>query len=148
MCRLMQFQHTAARRRLTFIDFTCNWLENVSTHSRSKAADLLTTMPTKYLNLFQHTAARRRLSSYCNKKSGRVTVSTHSRSKAADCASWSMPSTRFQHTAARRRLIGFFFALSQQNKVSTHSRSKAADFHAVAIQVLAVCFNTQPLEGG
>ena len=34
------FQHTAARRRLTRINFNCSLFAIVSTHSRAKAADI------------------------------------------------------------------------------------------------------------
>ncbi len=79
------FQHTAARRRLPLAIFSYRRHQNVSTHSRPKAA-----AQEKRKNLlkcvFQHTAARRRLP-------------TASETVAND--------REFQHTAARRRLCGF-----------------------------------------
>ena len=121
---MLQFQHTAARRRLHIMIVprinigrfntqppeggcaaTCLLcpIMPVSTHSRPKAADLAT-VNLRVLMMFQHTAARRRLpvpASFPDKPSA------------------------FQHTAARRRL--------------------AADRQRLAVYR---CFNTQPPEGG
>ena len=74
---------------------------------------------------FQHTAARRRLVQVA-KRAIEMSVSTHSRPKAAGSNIISgLWNGLFQHTAARRRLwcraVGYAFA---------------------------VCFNTQPPEGG
>ena len=55
----------------------------------------------------------------------------------------------FQHTAARRRLRykrGEF--VGRRDIVSTHSRPKAAGVGLRSIDGVAICFNTQPPEGG
>ena len=84
---LAKFQHTAARRRLApkTIKMTAN--QEVSTHSRPKAAGEKSPKPPQ-ATMFQHTAARRRLAK-----------SAPPRRAAA----------KFQHTAARRRLGGTRF---------------------------------------
>ena len=76
------FQHTAARRRLIPANRTISKPQDVSTHSRPKAAGA---------QLF---------------KVGTLhTVSTHSRPKAAGRRVFAVSVlSRFQHTAARRRL--------------------------------------------
>ena len=58
-----QFQHTAARRRLTIKRRSFDSIGIVSTHSRPKAAVI---RPTKHrlFAKFQHTAARRRLGDF------------------------------------------------------------------------------------
>ena len=77
-----KFQHTAARRRLALMDFASGNDISVSTHSRPKAAGILSVRLTRRKK-FQHTAARRRLGKFWRSKHTAV---------------W------FQHTAARRRL--------------------------------------------
>ena len=79
--------------------------DDVSTHSRPKAAAPQTEIESFYRQEFQHTAARRRLL---------LRYSFHFYSK------------RFQHTAARRRLPMLATGLTAQARVSTHSRPKAA----------------------
>ena len=78
------FQHTAARRRLPLAIFSYRRHQNVSTHSRPKAA-----AQEKRKNLlkcvFQHTAARRRLPCNVCVRGRAFGVSTHSRPKAAAC---------------------------------------------------------------
>ena len=78
-----KFQHTAARRRLLFKDFYFFLCDQVSTHSRPKAAAEMMT----------------------NSKDDAI-VSTHSRPKAAAncCEKENLKIYVFQHTAARRRL--------------------------------------------
>ena len=98
------FQHTAARRRLHVHPGSLPFLGRVSTHSRPKAAAIVTIL---FLarSVFQHTAARRRLPCWiiCKKRY-----------------------KKFQHTAARRRLrVGHDGQLPPVG-VSTHSRPKAA----------------------
>ena len=122
-----EFQLTAARRRLVLTQNTANECEDVSTHSRPKAAG-----GTLFLN---------RASS---------TVSTHSRPKASgvngcscECGERRFNSQPpeggwasyifslnfvplFQLTAARRRLVIKRGGFMSQFEVSTHSRPKAA----------------------
>ena len=54
----------------------------------------------------------------------------------------------FQHTAARRRLARRHQTIKTAATVSTHSRPKAAGFQTFNRFGSAVCFNTQPPEGG
>ena len=77
------FQHTAARRRLVCHRMLPQFRQDVSTHSRPKAAGCPNTSPALRSFLFQHTAARRRLESVM--------------------VYW-VSQMSFQHTAARRRL--------------------------------------------
>ena len=76
--------------------------------------------------LFQHTAARRRLVFLSGRDGCCYDVSTHSRPKAAVLMITNLSSCMvFQHTAARRRLFFYY----QMN-------------------LIIICFNTQPPEGG
>ena len=78
----LQFQHTAARRRLPVL---CH-LQCITM-------------------TFQHTAARRRLPKSLDQNAKKAFVSTHSRAEAAACKAFFFFIPRlFQHTAARRRL--------------------------------------------
>ena len=145
----MQFQHTAARRRL----------------GKSRAA-------VRVMNPFQHTAARRRLGKEGRLKQRGFKVSTHSRPKAAGGRSprgrragnsfntqppeggWDliladrMCLILFQHTAARRRLGPNSGGQNVPDSVSTHSRPKAAGELQVSYRQITAGFNTQPPEGG
>ena len=103
------FQHTAARRRLTQQQIAYALGISVSTHSRSKAAETNAERLFVYDGVFQHTAARRRLSAGTKYNSLGLVVSTHSRSKAADYCCIPAPPPK---------------------QVSTHSRSKAAEYQA------------------
>ena len=121
------FQHTAARRRLPKERLGGVCVENVSTHSRPKAAacfrghanfgkSCFNTQPPEggcmfprscefWQELFQHTAARRRLLAYPSRYQYGARVSTHSRPKAAASS---------KAMAILRQMV------------STHSRPKAA----------------------
>ena len=59
-CGYSQFQHTAARRRLGECDDFIHEVDEVSTHSRPKAAGFADAVCVGNGG-FQHTAARRRL---------------------------------------------------------------------------------------
>ncbi len=109
-CR--QFQHTAARRRLSRESGLREYRNPVSTHSRPKAAVYHIRHIQRRRLGFQHTAARRRLSAHgqsvfwplacfntqppeggCLYKrffnsNASDLVSTHSRPKAAVCLGW------------------------------------------------------------
>ena len=124
----MQFQHTAARRRLLHHLQPSQIQHFVSTHSRPKAAARLlrniyghkhcfNTQPPEggcvvfllvhhQSLMFQHTAARRRLPVDVSEDPKHIKVSTHSRPKAAASLrlTGSVVLKMFQHTAARRRL--------------------------------------------
>nr|DAQ97055.1 MAG TPA: hypothetical protein [Herelleviridae sp.] len=80
-------------------------IDNVSTHSRPKAAGKIMMCLRSIKLWFQHTAARRRLVG---------------RTNGDGCF------IMFQHTAARRRLVTNYTRAQQVCKVSTHSRPKAA----------------------
>ena len=78
----VEFQHTAARRRLAAL------MPQAATSA-----------------MFQHTAARRRLGRQLGILCAYVDVSTHSRPKAAGHPyRHQLKDELFQHTAARRRL--------------------------------------------
>ena len=79
----IQFQHTAARRRLAPPLRPPPPLRPVSTHSRPKAAGFQFGQETVSLNGFQHTAARRQLVIHGINCILEGKVSTHSRPKAA-----------------------------------------------------------------
>ena len=120
------FQHTAARRRLDFRRWVRQHNKFVSTHSRPKAAGLIS-----LIIVYP------------------VRVSTHSRPKAAGTAyQRQQTQVQFQHTAARRRLGNMNRELEAKNFVSTHSRPKAAGYRCYTITRFKNGFNTQPPEGG
>ena len=79
----MQFQHTAARRRLRLQGFTKAQAVKVSTHSRAEAAAPYSKVGGNFLQAFQHTAARRRLLANQYGLNPWTKVSTHSRAEAA-----------------------------------------------------------------
>ena len=102
-------------------------LPYVSTHSRPKAAGVLTVTDPSGLTLFQHTAARRRLARAPPIRQGQAGFNTQPPEGGWQPSdAFTSPSPVFQHTAARRRL-----GVQEQNRlqvadVSTHSRPKAA----------------------
>ena len=123
----LQFQHTAARRRLagslgagfpTFGSFNTQPPEG-GWAWRAQEKDATAK--------FQHTAARRRL--------GLVT-------------GYGEGENRFQHTAARRRLAVKPPCFAVLPQVSTHSRPKAAGASHQMRLTKKLSFNTQPPEGG
>ena len=122
------FQHTAARRRLTVAQSLAHHPHHVSTHSRLKAADILTNTSRLASGLFQHTAARRRLNlfSYHRKFASWFQHTAARRRLNASAAEFGQVPL-FQHTAARRRLSALVVCLLDARGVSTHSRPKAAD---------------------
>ena len=144
--KFAQFQHTAARRRLSIGKLSNRRTFRVSTHSRPKAAGHKSKMPSA-LREFQHTAARRRLFAVktfrllnlrfntqppeggCSDVIGFysvVRVSTHSRPKAA---------------------VVCRCVYNTTVSVSTHSRPKAAG-PLKRPNAEVIRFNTQPPEGG
>ena len=121
---ICEFQHTAARRRLVLCFWGAMIMYPVSTHSRPKAAGLVSATLRFTCATFQHTAARRRLGDGYSRlqvlnqgfntqppEGGWITK------QAAPIGEWT-----FQHTAARRRLVSPMV----NPMVSTHSRPKAA----------------------
>ena len=144
------FQHTAARRRLDGNTEAVYSLQQVSTHSRPKAAGPrpLSRLLPAHVSTHSRPKAAGHLPQACFLN---FWVSTHSRPKAAGMAalamilSW-MVSThsrpkaagnldrhrhrlnQFQHTAARRRLAIQDMQVWLKWPVSTHSRPKAAGF--------------------
>ena len=122
----MQFQHTAARRRLLKIGKLSCVANNVSTHSRPKAAATIS-FASKYLHAVS-THSRPKAAADCDCDGRRETmVSTHSRPKAA------APVTR---------------QIIKLPVVSTHSRPKAAATCHACCTCYCCRFNTQPPEGG
>ena len=146
--QILLFQHTAARRRLVTVLRNKKSSNNVSTHSRPKAAGKL--LDARHASPF---------------------VSTHSRPKAAGCMKLSVMARRcrFQHTAARRRL-GTYSHGTHPHQEFQHTAARrrlaekqeaywrAFEFqHTAARRRLGskfwcrncpLCFNTQPPEGG
>ena len=140
----------------------------VSTHSRPKAAERGQNLkPPK--NGFQHTAARRRLPDRLHRlryshsfntqppEGGwkclkglliRGWVSTHSRPKAAVLVLNPQTGATDVSTHSRPKAAGIPNHKSRGGRpVSTHSRPKAAVVNHM-INLLILCFNTQPPEGG
>ena len=144
-------------------------MENVSTHSRAKAAALKAIIDNDVIE-FQHTAARRRLRDGCVKRFRLLEFQhTAARRRLQGNSVQYRYYKQFQHTAARRRLPPLSLARSATVWVSTHSRAKAAAqvflrqlslwqfqhtaarrrLHVCASCIVAqFCFNTQPREGG
>ena len=120
------FQHTAARRRLDFRRWVRQHNKFVSTHSRPKAAGLIS-----LIIVYP------------------VRVSTHSRPKAAGTAyQRQQTQVQFQHTAARRRLVAYK-AIKDEDEVFQHTAARrrlGPTFRACLKDT--PCFNTQPPEGG
>ena len=101
--RILLFQHTAARRRLNFLNQFRYW-QTVSTHSRPKAAACAVGMSGLAGEVSTHSRPKAADFGLAVDTIGYV-VSTHSRPKAAATAFLTVDSTGgFQHTAARRRL--------------------------------------------
>ena len=101
-----------------------DYLDNVSTRSRPKAADWELILWITALEQFQHAAARRRL-----KLVGEL----------------SQLDVQFQHAAARRRLININCIAAQAASVSTRSRPKAAEnINRIAAQATNVSTRSRP----
>ena len=124
------FQHTAARRRLSVDGEFIPHMNNVSTHSRPKAADCAVIKPCTLDGVSTHSRPKAAEPSDLSKEQA-AKVSTHSRPKAAEddglmqrfageVSTHSRPKAAeskhkqrvilqtFQHTAARRRLINSY----------------------------------------
>ncbi len=165
-----RFQHTAARRRL-LVSQNIQSSQQVSTHSRPKAAEPARIAPRQELAVSTHSrpkAAARGASSRAqrccfntqppeggwrvlhNHLMGELVVSTHSRPKAAvkEASDGEQRIVLFQHTAARRRLVVQSRISFSPGTVSTHSRPKAAGGTIAHIFQPRHGFNTQPPEGG
>ena len=101
---LSSFQHTAARRRLALNGVDLSVTDDVSTHSRPKAAGPAGHQRQPVIQ-FQHTAARRRLA-----RSREYAPSIRRFNTQPPEGGWNSNTLlietlqRFQHTAARRRL--------------------------------------------
>ena len=145
----IQFQHTAARRRLVPHGSGIGARHSVSTHSRPKAAGtsrLTKSAPPKRFNTQPPEGGW-----FCSLASLRlaVSVSTHSRPKAAGrntstTSAVIMVSTHSRPKAAGTKRVGG----GVDNPVSTHSRPKAAGLIRRLTAMLRWRFNTQPPEGG
>ena len=78
-----------------------------------------------------------------------ISVSTLSRLKAAGDNDVFCFEFNFVSTHSRLKAAGFAFGLfGERGDVSTHSRLKAAGVMFKSAPTLAMCFNTQPPEGG
>ena len=145
---LIQFQHTAARRRLG------GWLVIVIVgfrfqHTAARRRLEINQFKHLSINTFQHTAARRRLARMNSaRKSGRLFQHTAARRRLASVPAGAWLVKPFQHTAARRRLGGGMGVAAIFIFVSTHSRPKAAGVSSSSPTAAASGFNTQPPEGG
>ena len=122
----LQFQHTAARRRLLITKLGKWHIGEVSTHSHPKVAaedgDI-----------------------WCDY----AFVSTHSPPKAA--ATYSVSTPFLMAVSTHRRPKAAAYLMDNDGfvvEVSTHSRPKAAASNAAQPQFKLLCFNTQPPEGG
>ena len=169
---VLQFQHTAARRRLVASMETTFKVLPVSTHSRPKAAGMGNGGDLDSL-MFQHTAARRRLDETDRNRCRLCSFNTQppeggwrlvkvdftvndgfqhtaARRRLVPFAPKANRVFKFQHTAARRRLVEARIVPDITLYVSTHSRPKAAGKRLqVSIdRVQGSGFNTQPPEGG
>ena len=166
----MQFQHTAARRRLAIYQHLFNRECAVSTHSRPKAAGTTDDVVVVGVKVSTHSRPKaagspcstgqptRRVSTHSRPKAAgrkwipnqRGRVSTHSRPKAAGTArnggiNYCEVSTHSRPKAAGE---GTREMIRAQVVVSTHSRPKAAEQCCKLAQWWKRCFNTQPPEGG
>ena len=143
---LIQFQHTAARRRLAISCWPKARGNCFNTQPPEGGCPLPPPCPAA--RRFQHTAARRRLVGNGGRSRNPlqfqhtaarrrlldtlvvltlVPVSTHSRPKAAGrMFNEPLAVFVFQHTAARRRLVHRCGQRPRKRGVSTHSRPKAA----------------------
>ena len=148
MYAFIEFQHTAARRRLGEAIRDLTPILSVSTHSRPKAAGFSNRYAAATSSVSTH--SRPKAAGVCNsRRLSFYAVSTHSRPKAAGTfsrfqaffvafqhtaarrrldyqnrlQSWA---AGFQHTAARRRLAILKPRVDKHGNVSTHSRPKAA----------------------
>ena len=121
------FQHTAARRRLLYNVAIEQVSDDVSTHSRPKAAAIVQEKNTTFSQ-----------------------VSTHSRPKAAAPDGYCLPKTRrgFNTQPPEGGCVQVVHYRTDNFEVSTHSRPKAAAFHWLAHRLTSLRFNTQPPEGG
>ena len=128
MSRWVEFQHTAARRRLVRrVMWTADKDGSFNTQP-PEGGWALYKATGKVPTLFQHTAARRRLGRFLNGLVLKVKVSTHSRPKAAGCLG-----INFYHLErcfnTQPPEGGWDELLTYQRffeSVSTHSRPKAA----------------------
>ena len=102
-------------------------MDNVSTHSRPKAAGRRSPNSLSILRSFNTQPPEGGWDKSCRIDTAKL---------------------RFQHTAARRRLDQQNITRQDVTSVSTHSRPKAAGFHVNVVNVFKLCFNTQPPEGG
>ena len=122
------FQHTAARRRL--IDQTNNHrLPNiVSTHSRPKAAEYTTSRTSYSTSVSTHSRPKAADQSHLPPNQNRCLFQHTAARRRLNTPLLIVPVTlRFQHTAARRRLKNQHATWLIYQWVSTHSRPKAAE---------------------
>ena len=166
-----QFQHTAARRRLLKIGKLSCVANNVSTHSRPKAAAPVTRQIIKLPVVSTHSRPKAAATChacctcYCCRFNTQppeggcnrvvlilgVKCSFNTQPPEGGCEKSTLAKKlylMFQHTAARRRLLTATALIKRQKGVSTHSRPKAAALLGVSMEPEVESFNTQPPEGG
>ena len=122
----VQFQHTAARRRLGQRRI---WFQILTRFQHTAARRRLETPSVwkTFSGLFQHTAARRRLVSDVTRFRREIQFQhTAARRRLVNISCNFVITFRFQHTAARRRLGLRSASTVPVTIVSTHSRPKAA----------------------
>ena len=164
-----RFQHTAARRRLAFVQTAYLSDIDVSTHSRPKAAGAesikavsqvtgFNTQPPEggwfiFLIImgispsFNTQPPEGGWERYRHLGDG-LCVSTHSRPKAAGASQWRFDRAfEFQHTAARRRLDIETMRPSPRSRFQ-HTAARRRLGGNGRYGCLPSCFNTQPPEGG
>ena len=143
---LLQFQHTAARRRLQDIVLRIQ-IKFVSTHSRPKAA-VVRQNQRDLGSLFQHTAARRRLMACFSVEEVIFGFNTQPPEGGWQVGFGRMGHVvRFQHTAARRRLGGVGDPVAQRRRFNTQPPEGGCEYQREGINKPS-SFNTQPPEGG
>ena len=127
------------------------WLkrrEAVSTHSHPKVA----APPRHRPSLVNHvpTHSHPKVAANGHKKSCPPTAFQHTATRRwlPATAYWHRGRTVFQHTATRRWLLRRAYHGIRCAAVSTHSHPKVAAVQRLRGQLMALCFNTQPPEGG
>ena len=144
-----RFQHTAARRRLGYIQYHPCSDTMVSTHSRPKAAG----QPANGSRLLMIRFNTQPPEGGWQDSSDGLSWLPSFNTQPPE-GGWSGNTTHdqtvelFQHTAARRRLDQTIACFAFNFGVSTHSRPKAAGNTFYIISHKIICFNTQPPEGG
>ena len=142
------FQLTAARRRLVFGSIVRPAFNDVSTHSRPKAAGSVIKRLKRYVKVSTH--SRPKAAGFvCHSFTIRRKVSTHSRPKAAGLTlAYSRAGLLFQLTAARRRLGPIGTSTQLRIKFQLTAARRRLVFNSRKTRQQTFGFNSQPPEGG